>query len=1007
MAEVTKKMKKNNRNEIDFLARIEAAKPLRVILLIALLVLIFYPPFLRGLFFETEQLPAEIFTFSIFIVFWIYKYITRDNSFLRTHLDYAAFGFMFVYFLSTVFAAVSTRSAISEWLKYCMFFAVFFMISELTKSKMEKLLVLWTIVASGVGVCLVGIDGAAGSSISNFINTAFPKEKPLFFDLFRDGRIYSTLQYPNALAVYLIAIFFIALALTITTDKLWTRITGISAAYILGLTFLLTQSRGAFLLIPFVVILYIIVMPKGSRIKASFYMVVAFVPAIGCGYLINSYVSQQNAGGLKVWMLSAAGIICSVVLLLFVTFILSWLENISWKVYAVVLSVAVIICSSIGAFVLNAEKPLILDNTASSKEIYLVRTRYSQLEAGKEYKLVFDINASAKKEMPYAYFVQVANLTEKNILFGGQNYLKTKYEPSTNGNVEREVTFKVPKDTKTLYFDFINNYPGTKAIFSNARIIDMSTGKMVKKLILDYKYIPENIANRFNTVGIDQSSIQREYYNKDALKMFEKNWFLGTGGGSWPLIYFSNQSFFYTSTQTHNYIMQIAIESGIVGLVLLALFVIVLMLFVLYRFKNKHNLIDTDGIIAVSAFVGVVALVAHSFMDFDLSLSSVFLLLWELAAILNAVVWRNGISKESVETSSKGILAPLGVMKKLPPFIGAAFFLVLLVMTSSLNIAAGNSEKSKSELANNNIDSGTEFMKSAVSEDGFNPSYKIDYATLLVRKNGVTTKDLDEADKYISHAENQAAYDSVLISRIGDYYAFTKRTDKALSFYDRMTKLKPFGLDAWQKKVESYAGIVIGFFNDKDNNNAVKYLDKMLKLPDEAQSVNKGNMNPFIFNAKTMQILEKFKYIKDYIHEIKAVSIDKVIFYSMNDLDVDNDGVCDQWSSEIEGKMKISSEDGLLVVGSSDGRPWNIKSRDISLSPSKRYMINVEMQGVSDIKTLPYSMTGIGNGQMTQDGNAFYTTVNTPADFNQQTSNLLLQFDKVQKIKKVTITEAQ
>ena len=105
-------------------------KKLRLILFIAVMIIVFYPPFFRGLYFEDELFPAEIFTFITLIVFWIYKFIKKDRLFLETPIEYASFGFVIIY-LITIIGAVGVRLALSEWLKYCMYFAIFFMLSEL------------------------------------------------------------------------------------------------------------------------------------------------------------------------------------------------------------------------------------------------------------------------------------------------------------------------------------------------------------------------------------------------------------------------------------------------------------------------------------------------------------------------------------------------------------------------------------------------------------------------------------------------------------------------------------------------------------------------------------------------------------------------------------------------------------------------------------------------------------------------------------------------------------
>jgi hypothetical protein len=113
---------------------------IKTFLIAALAFIIFYPPYLQGLFFEKHVLPTGIFIFAVFIIFLVYKWLKRDFSFLKTPIEYIALAFVAVYFIS-IFNAVHTRSAIIEWLKYCMYFAVFYMITELADDLKTRLFV--------------------------------------------------------------------------------------------------------------------------------------------------------------------------------------------------------------------------------------------------------------------------------------------------------------------------------------------------------------------------------------------------------------------------------------------------------------------------------------------------------------------------------------------------------------------------------------------------------------------------------------------------------------------------------------------------------------------------------------------------------------------------------------------------------------------------------------------------------------------------------------------------
>jgi hypothetical protein len=188
--------------------------------------LIFYSPFVRGMYFESEQRPAIIYTLFVFLLFWIYKWIKGEPTrFFRNKLDIALFALVAMYGLS-FFWAVSKHDAIFEWLKYCMYFSVYYIISDIADTDKKKNVILWTILIAGLGLSIIGLDGMLGSKLGNFLNQYLKlpnSEQGIFFGTFVNGRINSTLQYPNSLAIYLVVCFFISLILSDNIKKIYLK----------------------------------------------------------------------------------------------------------------------------------------------------------------------------------------------------------------------------------------------------------------------------------------------------------------------------------------------------------------------------------------------------------------------------------------------------------------------------------------------------------------------------------------------------------------------------------------------------------------------------------------------------------------------------------------------------------------------------------------------------------------------------------------------------------------
>ena len=478
----TNKSDKNTKTKLKAVKNEKLITRMRAFLIAAMAVIIFYPPYLQGLFFEKHILPTGIFVFAVFIIFLVYKWLKKDFDFLKTPIEYIALAFVAVYFIS-IFNAVHTRSAIIEWLKYCMYFAVFYMITELANDLKTKLLFLWAIIASAVGVSIIGLDSANGGKLVGVLNKVFNTfgyKGDMFFGLFVTNRINSTLQYPNALASYVIAVFFLTIGMLMVQKKWWQKaITG-ACSFILFTTFILTQSRGAQLLLPVALVIFFLVMPKGNRIKAVTYVLLLVIPAIAVSYMITPYLSVDILN-VKALGLLMAGIIVSGLIGIISKYIGSAMQKISWKVYVGLIAVSAVLVIAGGIHVINSSVTVELRHETTAENRTQSISKDVALKPGKEYMLTYEAEAWMEEEKPYAYFVRVFNKNEKNILFGGNTQLLRENLQVTNGVEERSIKFTTPEDSKLVSVNFSNYYAGTGIKVNNLRVLDAETNEVIKK----------------------------------------------------------------------------------------------------------------------------------------------------------------------------------------------------------------------------------------------------------------------------------------------------------------------------------------------------------------------------------------------------------------------------------------------------------------------------------------------------------------------------------------------
>ncbi len=202
---------------------------------VLLAVLLFYPPYFRGLFFARELLPTHIFTAMLFALLAFYKIYRREPLFSRHPLDWAIVALLGLYTTSSI-AAWNARDAVGAILKMANYAAVYWMLAYGVRSLSAVRNYLAVFFTSGTGVAVLGLGAAFGTFH--------------YKDAFVGGRIYSSLQYPNTLAAFLTAINLFGLYLWAEAWHLASRLLLSVGNYLLFLTFLGTQSRGALLIYP-------------------------------------------------------------------------------------------------------------------------------------------------------------------------------------------------------------------------------------------------------------------------------------------------------------------------------------------------------------------------------------------------------------------------------------------------------------------------------------------------------------------------------------------------------------------------------------------------------------------------------------------------------------------------------------------------------------------------------------------------------------------------------------
>ncbi len=975
----------------------------------------FFPPFLRGMYFEAEQIPAEIFIFIIFTAFWAYKFLIRDKRLLVTPIDYAALAFTIVYFISVLLyivgirLAVAPRFAVIEWLKYCMYIAVFIMLSDLITTMKSKLAVLWVILGTSVCICIIGFDGAAGQNIAKLINSITGSET--IFGTFVTQRIYSTLQYPNALASYLVAVFLVSLTLSMITKNRWLKIIPAVCSFIFLTTFVFTQSRGMIAVVPVAAVIYLIALPKGSRIKGIIYGFSSIIPAGVISAMLYKYMMNNTGNESKIWILLFAGIVISAIINIVVSFVSPFLEKLNWKIYAALFALGAATAIVAVVVSMNSTEKLELVYPEGPEDKIVRSVKSVVLEPGKDYKLVYDVDAKIKGDKPIAYSIIINYKRERDLVVNDREVHITQYNGSATKGIEnRELPFKLPSDSKVVNITFRNDFSGTSSVFDNVKVIEAGSGKVAKNIALKYKYSLGNIPELVQMNLISRSLVERSIFNRDAMNMFKDRWFLGGGGGTWAALNFSYQSFLYWSTQAHNYFSQIAVECGVVGIIILLFLIISIIAMFASELKYKRKSGVEERILQAALFAALLGMMMHSAVDFDFSLSAVFLLFWQLLGIFNSR-YRNTPVEEEIETKNAviGYLNKLVKIKtvNLHAFVMLTLSIVVLFVPVFIKSANAKGREAVS-VSPSDTEKAISVMKSAAGFDPWMVEYKLDYVKLTLSKQQKTQKDIDSAKDALKTSEKLAWNSVEFLPKVGSFYLNMGEIDKGLDLFDRAAKLRPLRPEEWQQKLSAYYSVVNYYIQSKDKNKAIIYLDKALKVKDDAVEANKNNMNPFVFNSATMELYEKTKYIKENQDKLENINADKLLFNYISGIDFDMDSSPDQLGSSGESAVMNEKDNGILEVQSkTEKNDGYIETRKLNLAAGKSYRIEVELANDITSKGIPYAVKGINElqGSLVPLGKVYSGQITIPKDFKPADNALRVGVPEKLEIKNIRVVE--
>jgi len=302
----------------------------------------------------------------------------------------------------------------------------------------------------------------------------------------------------------------------------------------------------------------------------------------------------------------------------------------------------------------------------------------------------------------------------------------------------------------------------------------------IPALILTFLYgitksgiIAYNLLGRIVNLNVNDIDIyHRVIFYKDAIKLFLSSPLIGYGGGAWEAMYKTARSLPYYTTQVHNNILEIALESGLLGL--LPFLGVSLLLIFKSLFAKKNRVLHLYGIVALGLFI-------HGIMDFDFSYKAIGIIYWSMLGAISGSIKLNELKK--------GAFKPIKLLIISFLIITAVFILC----NCSLILSIYYNDKIVDAQKQGDLDLMLKYAEKAARLNPFAERTHMNIANIYFEKyiRSVDVEFMDKALEHVDYAIKYDRYQSDWYSTKANLLAFVGDV-KAAEYYQKAISINKY-----------------------------------------------------------------------------------------------------------------------------------------------------------------------------------------------------------------------
>ncbi len=823
-------------------------KGLPYLMLTVISLLLFIGPFERGLFFPRELLIAKVVIFGLLIVWGWFRLFKKDGRLLDSPLDICLIVLLLAYFISFFFA-VHKRDALEELLKVASYLVVYLVALDISR--------YWWFPAHKLnlnqegnadqedqesssylppGVNLVLHVALLAAFVVTVASLGVPAGHWEFAGAYASNRIASPMGYANTAAAYLMAAYLLALGLAPLAKK-WFKVLYLAPAALMLITVVLTFSRGAWILLPPLSMLLVLVAAPGERLRSFLYLLVTGLTAVPAALMVDPVFRSDTPA--QAWVLIIGAVAAAVFLGLLVELYLS--QSRKLRIALAGGGSALVLAALFVVSILPALGPIQLERTADeSAESQSVEQVISNAIPEEVYQLAMEINAKAEpvvdeEEPAYAWRVRVLGLLP------GYRDVEVLDERggATDGWEKKEFTFETEEDMERLDVRIYNRYPGTSV---NAREVTLRSEETEHNLRFALnRMLPDRFYDRIFSYSLDRNLRARVDFMEDAVEVIGDYTMTGAGGGGWNALYRAYQDRPYNTTEVHNHFLQVWIEAGLFGfLAFVGIWVSFAVAFIRNCLKNRVSLRVWQ--LWAASFLPVAALGAHSVIDWSFSMGAVGIFLFVLLGAgrsLDNNTWFPWSRIEQQQPGRRGML--IGISGAA---IGLFMFIYTLILLSGIN----TTWRSQELMEMNNIKGAKAEMRKAIELDPFRTDNYHNLGVLIEDRANRTGEqaDMEEIISLARKAYELEPYNPRYVSRYGDLLFRYVDLEEGLEYIDRLIYLRPFSESGYMQAASSRLQLANFYLEEGNRSEAERHLYDIIELG-PIMKENYGDIKPLAF----------------------------------------------------------------------------------------------------------------------------------------------------------------